>query len=251
MKYILTLLLFGAIVLPVSADQIVVAYNDDWAPYSEKGEGSAAKGILVDLLEEALGQRMGMQVRHVALPWARVQEDVRSGAYDAFITVPTAERLKYMRSSKQTAFTVEMRAFVNRHATNRAEIEKVTTVDQFSQLRVCDIFGNGWAKRLYEQKQIKVQYFRDSEVCFRQIAAGRYDITLEAAEVGRLLQGKDEFSSAVSILPAVFDQMDFTFMINQQSKHVEILDRFDEVILQMQQEGKVRDLVARHLPLSP
>jgi polar amino acid transport system substrate-binding protein len=246
------LLFFFSVFVPLAtAEQVVVAYNDDWAPYSAKGTGSSAKGILVDLLQEALGNRMGMEVKHIALPWGRVQEDVRSGAYDAFITVPTAERLTYVNSSQQIAFTVEMRAFVNRHSSKKAEIESVTGVDQFAQLRVCDIFANGWAKRLYEQKQIKVQYFRDSEVCFRQIAAGRYDITLEAAEVGRMLQSKDEFKDEITMLPAVIDQMDFTFMINQKSKHVGILARFDEVIVQMQQEGVVREIVARHLSPSP
>lgn len=66
-----------------------------------------------------------------------------------------------------------------------------------------------------------------------------------------MLQSKDEFKDEITMLPAVIDQMDFTFMINQKSKHVGILARFDEVIVQMQQEGVVREIVARHLSPSP
>src|SRR5690606_32950202 len=90
-----------------------IAYNDTWSPYSYEGKDGKAYGILVDVLEEALVRRMGLQVEHHSYPWNRVQRHVERGVQDAFITVPTPERLIYSASSKEVAFVVEMRAFVS------------------------------------------------------------------------------------------------------------------------------------------
>lgn len=116
-----------------------IAYNDAWSPYSYQGRDNKAQGILVDLLEEALVQRMGLEVEHYSYPWNRVQLNVQQGAQDAFITVPTPERLAYTMSSRETAFMVEMRAFVARTSRHYPALHKVRNVAEFAKFRVCDI----------------------------------------------------------------------------------------------------------------
>jgi polar amino acid transport system substrate-binding protein len=53
------------------------------------------RGILVDVLNEALQNRMGIKVTHHEFPWKRAQLMVRYGNADRFTTAPTPERREY------------------------------------------------------------------------------------------------------------------------------------------------------------
>lgn len=220
-----------------------IAYNDDWSPYSYQGRDNKTHGILVDLLEEALVQRMGLEVEHYSYPWNRVQLNVRQGTQDAFITVPTAERLAYTVSSRETAFLVEMRAFVARTSSHYPALLKVRNVAEFGKFRVCDIYGNGWARRLYDSNWIQVAWFRNNQIVMEQLQHGNCDLSMGATEVGLQLIRDLGMQEKLTVLPEVFDAMRFTLMINKDSPYVAILPAFDRIIREMHRSGAVERII--------
>jgi polar amino acid transport system substrate-binding protein len=220
-----------------------IAYNDTWSPYSYKSEDGKAHGILVDVLEEALVRRMGLQVEHRSYPWNRVQLHVEQGVQDAFITVPTAERLVYSASSKEIAFVVEMRAFVSPHSTQYPSLQKIRQIAEFTQFKICDIYGNGWSQRLYDANQVYATRFRTNEIAMEQVIHGNCDLTMGAAEVGLQIVRARNWGEQLTMLPEVFDRMDFTLMINKNSPYVGILPRFDQVIREMRETRQIERIV--------
>ena len=225
------------------AQPLRISYNDDWSPYSYQGRDNQAHGILVDLLEEALVKRMGLEVEHFSYPWNRVQLNVQQGAQDAFITVPTAERLQYTVSSEETAFVVEMRAFVARASAHYPALLKVRNVAEFSKFRVCDIYGNGWARRLYDSNWIQVAWFRNNQIVMEQLQHGNCDLSMGATEVGlQLIRGLG-LEQELTVLPEVFDSMRFTLMINKDSPYVGILPAFDRTIREMHKSGAIERII--------
>lgn len=230
------------------AQPMRIAYNEDWNPYSYRGADGTARGILVDVLEEALVRRMGLKVEHYGYPWNRVQLNVQQGARDAFITVPTEERLAYSVSSSETAFVVEMRAFVAPASSNYPALLKLRKVSEFAPFRVCDIYGNGWAKRLYETNQIAVTWFRTNQIAMEQVQHGSCDLSMGATEVGLKIIRDLGMQEQLTVLPEVFDSMTFTLLINKNSPYVAILPEFDKTIRAMRKDGIVERIIedSRH-----
>ena len=225
------------------AQPLRIAYNDDWRPYSYQARGNQARGILVDVLQEALAVRMGLEVEHYSYPWNRVQRNVQQGTQDAFITVPTAERLAYAVSSRETAFVVEMRAFAASASPRHGALLKLRNLAQFAEFRVCDIYGNGWAKRLYDGNRIKVAWFRNSQIVMEQLQHGNCDLSMGATEVGLQLIRDLGMQEKLQVLPEVFDSMRFTLMINKDSPYVAILPAFDRTIRDMRESGAIERII--------
>lgn len=220
-----------------------IAYNEDWNPYSYMGADRKAHGILVDVLEEALVRRMGLKVEHYGYPWNRVQLHILQGTQDAFITVPTPERLVYSASSEEIAFVVEMRAFVSPTSPQYPSLLKVRQIREFANFRVCDIYGNGWAKRLYEANQIPVTWFRTNQIAMEQVQHGNCDLTMGAIDVGLKIIHDLGLKGKLTVLPEIFDTMNFTLLINKSSPYVGILPKFDRTIREMRESGAIQSIV--------
>ena len=225
------------------AQPLRIAYNDDWRPYSYQAQDNRARGILVDVLHEALAVRMGLEVEHYSYPWNRVQLNVQQGSQDAFITVPTSERLAYAVSSRETAFVVEMRAFAASASPHYRALLKLRHIAEFAEYRVCDIYGNGWAKRLYDGNRIKVAWFRNSQIVMEQLQHGNCDLSMGATEVGLQLIRDLGMQEKLAVLPEVFDSMRFTLMINKHSPYVAFLPAFDRTIREMRESGVIERII--------
>ena len=89
--------MLGVFRFPAEAEnrELRIVYARNYAPFSWQGEGGKVEGILIDMLEEVLGRRMGIALSHEVFPWARSQRMVAEGERDAFFTIPNARRAEY------------------------------------------------------------------------------------------------------------------------------------------------------------
>ncbi|MGH8353445.1 MAG: substrate-binding periplasmic protein [Pseudomonas sp.] len=213
-------------------------------PYSYQGDDRRAHGILVEVLEEALVRRMGLRVEHHSYPWNRVQRHIQQGIQDPFITVPTAERLIYSHASAEIVLVVEMRAFVSPASPQYPSLLKIRDLAEFAQFRVCDIYGNGWAKRLYAAKHVYATWFRTNAIAMDQVLHGNCDLTLGAAEVGLEIIRQRKLEGRLTMLPEVFERMNFSLLINKNSPYAGILPTFDRTIRAMRETGALARIVA-------
>jgi len=96
-------LLAAAVATTAQAQNLKLSYNSDWPPYSAGPQTSVA-GILPELMREIVEVRMGLGASHHGAPWNRAQGEVEKGRLDAFVTVPTAARLKYASLEERGIF---------------------------------------------------------------------------------------------------------------------------------------------------
>src|SRR4051812_13057315 len=66
-----------------------IVYFDNFSPFCWVNEKGDMQGLLVDTLNEALGQRLNLSLQHNGFPWIRAQQMVKASVADAFCTVPT------------------------------------------------------------------------------------------------------------------------------------------------------------------
>jgi polar amino acid transport system substrate-binding protein len=66
----------------IAEDTIMIVYGSQYKPFAWGGDDLVAYGIQRDFVEEILGKRMGLKVKHEAYPWQRCQVLVKDGQKD-------------------------------------------------------------------------------------------------------------------------------------------------------------------------
>jgi len=227
------------------ATGLKVAFNSDWAPYSV-GSAGEIKGILPDLIREILKKHMDVPVEIVGYPWARVQHLVEKGDVDAFVTVPTAQRLKYALSSAESVYQIEMRTTVRRDSSVEKILRKNPDPEILKTLRYCDILGNGWGKAYATEHGITPTIGRKVSNCLRMVQKGRSDVVLQPSVVSSREIAAENLGKDLVILPTVYGQMTFTLLLSKKSSFGQaFLDHFDQALQRMKADGSYLDLVVR------
>lgn len=83
MKKDLLFLLIAAMLSPsviYAQHNMKVVYFDNFAPYSwVDKQNKQVRGLMIDILNEAIQSRMGINLSHEGYPWKRAQSLVKSG----------------------------------------------------------------------------------------------------------------------------------------------------------------------------
>ncbi|MCP4129864.1 MAG: transporter substrate-binding domain-containing protein, partial [bacterium] len=150
MKKLVFYLVFLVFATPVFAQTTMqIVYFDTYAPFSWKEDGKM-KGILIDVLTEAIQNRIGIPLSHNGYPWVRAQKMVKHGLADAFATVPTDERRSYTKISNEPVVLATFTLFVNKKNSKLNEIRKVKTFSDLKPFKLGQYLGSGWAKKNLE-----------------------------------------------------------------------------------------------------
>jgi len=230
--------------LSLSAEPFKMAYNSDWPPFSS-GTGTSVGGILPDLLRHLISTRMGMATTHNGYPWKRAQHTVKAGKLDAMVTVPTAKRLEWSKSSKSVVYQVEMRAVVKRGSKAEQVLSANPQAAALADFRVCDILGNGWGMRFMKTNGISYDTASDTSRCLNMISRGRMDVTVQSVAVSSQKIRETALGDDLRILPNTYGSMAFTLLVSRKAPEAdEFLKRFDGLIAEMKGDGSLSKLIA-------
>lgn len=227
------------------ADEFKITYNADWPPYSS-GSMEKVRGILPDLLNEIIGNRMGYTLRHGGFPWKRAQAQIESGAWDGIVTFPSNTRLTYTNSSKNSVYTLKQRPVVLKDSIAEQTLAKNPNIEQLKSMRVCMMIGDGWSKSFYESNKIAFIPATDIQACLRMVARGRTDVFLHPEAAVNMNARKANLSDELTHLPDIFGTMGFTLLLSKKSRYAntDFIERFDDVLETMISDGSLESLIA-------
>lgn len=154
MRWIIATIVLVFSCMPVAAaDNVRIAYNASWPPFSY-GSGADVTGILPGLMTAILEDRMGLSLKNSGTSWAQAQAFVKRGRVDAMVTVATDERLTYSAANQEVVFTLTMRPTVKQGSAVAKAFETEPTIETLRTVSVCDIVGNGWAENFYKTNDV-------------------------------------------------------------------------------------------------
>ncbi len=242
---LLPLLLGNTCAVNADTGALKLAFNDKWPPYSYKDSGGEMRGILVDIARDVLGSQLNIQLDIEGYPWKRVQANIQSGVNDAFITAATPQRLEYSIASEEIVYTMEERAFINVKSKHYKALKSITldNVQRLNEFRVCDMIGNGWAQNFYGAHNIKVHYLKDINLCFRSIAANRYDVAIHIGAAGQVIINGEKLGNTLEMQPAMFDSVPFPLLVSKRSSFTWIIPLFDKAMAEYKAQGAVEEVV--------
>ncbi len=141
-----------------------------------KDNGEMA-GFFYEIITESLQKRMGLTVVWTVYPWTRCQENLKIGADDAIITVPTAERAAYTVTHKDPFYQKPLSVSLVDHP-RITEIKKIKKIADLREggFSVITYSGNGWHKENVQPLGIKTyeaSYLENNGKCLRKSAGIR------------------------------------------------------------------------------
>jgi len=232
-----------------NSERLVIAYNDDFAPYSYVEEGHL-KGILPEALKLILSSAPNLALEQTGLPWERVQLEVKRGQADAFCTFASTERQQYILFHEIPVVTLRPSFFFSADSSVRKYIEKMSSRDELMKLRLIDLKGNQWAEQNLKSYP-NVEFAPTFDSVFRMIMGDRADVhvSLSPAVTKWRLRKLGLSSKQIISIPAPFvaAQVPFHLLVSKQYPRArEILSYVDTQLRKPAITRQVEGIEARY-----
>jgi polar amino acid transport system substrate-binding protein len=212
-----------------------------------KDNGEMA-GFFYEIITESLQKRMGLRVVWTAYPWTRCQENLKIGADDAIITVPTAERTAYTLTHKDPFYQKPLHLFTFFDHPRIAEIKKIKKIADLREggFSVITYSGNGWHKENIQPLEIKTYETSYLENQWKMLAEKRGDTVIEWPpgawpDIKRLGVTDRIVDTGITI-----SSMPFHLLIRKDFPQANILADFNETIKRMKADGTMKKILSRY-----
>ncbi len=229
------LLLFTLSSLLQAEKPMKLVYFSDYQPLSWKAADGKMKGILIDVLTEAIENRMQIPITHQGFPWARAQYMVKTGTADAFTSIPTPTRKKYTIISEQSVIEQPIVIFVNKDNVNIEELKKINNSSELRKYTQIQYLGNGWAKE--NLQGLNIFWVRSLHQVLKDLAGGGRSVFASGALVTEYNIKKLGYKSEIIKLPNPMDLSYFHLCIGKKSPYKNIINKFNETIKKMKKDG--------------
>ena len=228
----------------VAQETMKFVYFNNFPPYSWEDDSGQMRGILIDIVNEAIQTRMGVSVSHQGYPWARAQLMVREGAADAYISVPTPERQTYAEISAEPVLLNTVTLFTRTGHPKMDALKQIKTIADLQPFFLLDYVGNGWAEK--NLAGLNIDWCAKFDNVLLKLAKGRGDITAQGAQVTKYTIKKLGLEDQIIEIPVVLDSVSFHLCIGKTSSFVRILPAFDETIKKMKEDGTLQKIFEKY-----
>lgn len=218
-----------------------VAYFENYAPYSWLDSDGQMRGIFIDILDEVIGKRMGVTVKHIGLPWARAQQHVRMGDYDAMIAPITAERATYTHISDVPVLTSRLALFTDAEHSELNRMKQAQSLADIESYEFITQLGDGWAAE--KLSGMKVYYVSDLNSVLRMLSAGYADLFIESSMVVHWnLRSLNMVKNIIEVEGISFEETPYHLMLSKKSRQ-QIGEEFDKQMAAFVQSGQLNPLL--------
>lgn len=237
-RFILSVLFFLLSTSLISAETYKFVYHENYAPRSWDDHGKM-KGIIIDIINEVLVNRMHLKVEHKGYPWLRAQLMVKNKLADAFVTVPTPERRAYTSISKQPVLKFEIFVATQPDNPKLEEIRKKSSLKEFQDIRIVDYLGNGWAKRAL--KGMKVYWVPEISKVYPFLYSKKADV-LFVSDRGIFDMERFGYKDKLLVLNKPIVTLPFHLCIGKHSRLSAYQDEIDKNLKELWSQGFIKSV---------
>ncbi len=245
MKSLVTLSLALYVNMASAAPEALrMVYSNTSQPLSWLDNG-VPRGMLVDLVEEVVSNRLHIPVEHILVPWVRAQAMVNERNADGFVTIATKKRQAYMNVSSEPAVD-QMRVLIARADHPRlAELKQIRTLEALAPYRVGVHRGNGWAKLHLEPLMELVKTASISQL-ISMLAAKRIDMVFHGEHVLQFHKNELGYADELVVLPNPLASAKFRFMVRKDSPYGQLPAQFNLELQKMHDDGSYEEILDRY-----
>lgn len=242
MRILMSMVLTLVVSMSVWSREMVLTCGDAYPPLCFVDNGSVA-GIEIDVMK-ALAKRQGFSVKARALPWARAQEQVRTGEADAFITITTPERQDYAVMSPTVLFSTRLVAATAKNNPRLAELRTITTLQDTLGFPQVNYVGSSLVTR--ELAGAQISYLNSTDAIFQFLLLGRADLFLETDVVLSYNAARLHLLDQIEILPPAFEVTEFRLGVSKRSPFASDMPALSRAIEAMQNDGTIAAILNKY-----
>jgi len=251
MKFLLVILFL----LQLQAQEAFIWNDDeDYKPFIYKDQNGEAKGVFKEIMLEAF-KRMNIPLKYNLYAWKRTQKYVKEGKADGMITVPTKERLKFLKAT-DPIIIVEEKIFTRKDNPKIDKIMKIKSIEEFNNFIVVDYIGAGWAKEHYKNLKHVIWVPKNTNALL-MIANKRADIYMSnefiaISTIKKLIKQYPQYKENLKKIiacPHVFEKFKFSLLIRKDSKFVNIIPKFNKVLKEMKKDGTYDKILKKYISI--
>lgn len=230
-----------------SRDALKIAYPNFY-PFFEETESGGTRGFFYDIILYAYEKRMNIKTEWASYPWKRCQAYVKSGHFDAMITVPTKNRLNYSKTHKEPFYIKKLKIFTYKNHEQWNKIQRIQSVEDIKNdgLSIITYAGNGWHKQKISIYGIPTFETPEVDLIWKMLAAKRGDIVIEWPVGAYSGIKRMKVSDKIVETDAELESMPFHLMIGNQSKYVHTLPLFNQIIKDMISDGTMEEILSTY-----
>ena len=233
------LLTIVAIVLlssPASSGETIKLCGAHWPPFTYSENGLLTKGITIDIFKEAFG-RLQMEFQADEIPWPRCVFYTEKGTYAAAIDGPGRDSLISGIPTNKYLIAVYVRHDFP---------EDTFSWERMKGKTIGMISGYLYTDNITQFDKWKIDWSKTESMMMKKLHAGHYDYgLLDPLTVPSLEQ---ELGFKVKMLTPIIATMPLYLLF---SKHkADLAKRFDSVVQEMIQDGKLDEIYKKHGPYS-
>jgi polar amino acid transport system substrate-binding protein len=245
MKKLWIALIILAAASPVfGADVMKFAYATTGKPFSWDEDGKM-QGILIDIAEETIQNRLGIAISHQGHPWKRSQHLVQIGKADALITNGPMRKARAEHSS-EVVITLQHMLYVKTGGPKYNQLKNVSKIDDLKPFTLVDHRGSAWAEKNLAGRGIDVHWVADHDTMYRLVAKGRVDAVAYTGFVARYHIKNLGLQDQLVELPLQVQAVPFHIVIGKKSPFVKLLLQIDETIRQMKLDGTMQRIYDKY-----
>ncbi len=212
----------------------------DYKPYSWSENGHPT-GLEIDILNEAIGKRLGLPIVHRILPWERAQQNVKAGDADAFVATPNEQRAQYADASSTPVTYWELALYVRK---GDSRFSKIRNISELSPYRIGSMIGNGWTQS--NLGGMDVYYVGKMEQLPKMLLLERIDVIPDNPLVMRGILRGGHNADKIDEVALDYMRQDMLLYVGKHSALHQYLADLNTILLQMKRDGSLQRIHDRY-----
>lgn len=246
-KLTIVLILFSFSLSALRAEPLKYVFTEYFPANYLDEEGNPA-GFFVDIVYEALTNRLGIELSIQVLPWRRCQSLVANGEADLLTTIPTEERLSY---AIQTVAPIWVKKYQIYTWYDHPDVEKMNTIKTIENIGdhsfvIISYLGNSWAQDKLLNKGLKVVFANTVDNMYRMLTARRGDLIIDDSILVDPALKRLGFENTIIKTSGIVEQSSFHILIGKKSSYIDIVDTVDMTLNDMWKDGTINLILEKY-----
>lgn len=229
-------------------NKVMIAYAEEWPPYSYRDKDGKMKGILIDIVNHLLNEKLHYKVEHGGFPWKRGQLLSENGIYDAIITYPSKQRKEKYYSTNEVVLELEWRGFTSIKSIKYLDILHLENplVLKKGVLTFGSVLGDETTQGFLDNNNVNSTKFKNVDIGVKVLNEGRIDFFINSKLTTLNIIYKNKLENKIKIHSKIYKKVPFTFLLSKQSDmDKNLIIKLDNLISQMKKDGSFDELIKR------
>ena len=205
-------------------------------------------GFFVEIIREALENRLGVELEMKVYPWKRCQAMVVNGKADMITTIPTEGRLDYTVLVNSPIWIKRYMLYTYADHPNLKRMNKIKGVEdlQKENFAVISYIGNNWSKTELEDKGVRVMNAPTVESMYRMLSGKRGDLLVEDPVLVAPTLAALGFAGQIVQTQGIIGESRFYPLIGKKSPFAALAPKFERVLREMWDDGTIARIMAAY-----